>query len=107
MAFTKGKSGNPNGRPKGTPNRSTRAVRQALEATLSNEIDNLPAMLEQLDPRDRVTALARLLPYILPRMELSEVIEVKPKEEGNLDYSKLSTEELETMYNLIQKAERA
>jgi hypothetical protein len=103
MGFVKGQSGNPAGRKKGVPNKSTAASRKKLEVIIWDEIDQLPEHLNKLDPRDRVTAVARLLPYVLPKM--TEIIEAEPThEKQGIDYSKLSVEELETMYGLLQKA---
>ena len=55
------------GRTKGTPNRTTAETKQLLQSIVSKELDKLGAMLEQLEPNDRINAIAKLLPYILPK----------------------------------------
>lgn len=55
------------GRSKGTPNRTTAETKQLLQSIVSKELDNLGAMLEQLEPNERINAISKLLPYILPK----------------------------------------
>lgn len=72
MAFVAGKSGNPSGRPKGTPDRRTALVRE-LEA-------DLPAMLSALKTAalaGDVQALKLLLDRLLPvRKSTTEPVEL-------------------------------
>lgn len=55
------------GRIKGTPNRSTAETKELLQKIVNKEIDNLSLLLEQLEPNERVNALSKLLPYIVPK----------------------------------------
>ncbi len=64
MANTTGKKFG--GRRKGTPNKLTAEMREALRTILEGEIDKLPALLDSLKPEKRVEMLARFLPFILP-----------------------------------------
>ena len=57
------------GRTKGTPNKTTAETKQALQNVLSKQIDMLQATLNKLEPVDKVNALAKLLPYILPKQQ--------------------------------------
>ena len=55
------------GRAKGTPNRTTAETKELLQAIISKELDKLGGMLEQLEPNERINAISKLLPYILPK----------------------------------------
>ena len=57
------------GRTKGTPNKTTAETKQALQNVLSKQIDMLQATLNKLEPVGKVNALAKLLPYILPKQQ--------------------------------------
>lgn len=54
------------GRQKGTPNKLTFQTRQVLMNALNYELNNLPMLLEQLKPIERVDAILRLSRLILP-----------------------------------------
>lgn len=57
------------GRSKGTPNKTTAETKQALQNVLSKQIDSLEVTLNKLSAVDRVNALSKLLPYILPKQQ--------------------------------------
>ena len=66
----KGVSNNPAGKPKGTQNRTTKTTREALKKALAGHIKALPQYLDKIEnPKDKVDALAKILPYILPKMK--------------------------------------
>lgn len=39
-----------------------------LKDIVQREIDNLPAALEQLEPKERIKTLLALLPYVAPKV---------------------------------------
>jgi 23S rRNA C2498 (ribose-2'-O)-methylase RlmM len=91
------------GRTKGTPNRNTAETKELIQNIVNKELPKLGAMLEQLEPNDRINAIAKLLPYILPKQnEVKAEIKAETKEnQPTLDLSKLSLstlEELERAY---------
>jgi hypothetical protein len=57
------------GRKAGVPNKLTFQTRQILLGVVASELENLPELLEKLDPIQRVDSLCKLLKYILPTME--------------------------------------
>jgi hypothetical protein len=50
----------------------TATARTRLQELVRTELEALPTTLSQLEPKDRVAALTRLLPYALPRAEEKE-----------------------------------
>lgn len=82
------------GRVKGTPNRTTSETKDLLQTIVMKEIDNLGEMLEKLEPLERVNAIAKLLPYILPKQSEVKTEVARNANEQKLDYSKLSDQTL-------------
>ena len=56
------------GRAKGTPNKITAETREILFDIVKNEIDNLPSLLEQMEVRERVYILTKLMPFVFPKV---------------------------------------
>ena len=61
------------GREQGTPNRLTRELREALKNLLAKEIESIPDHLSQLEPKDRLEMITKLLPYVLPKVEAASM----------------------------------
>lgn len=67
MANTTGKKHG--GRQKGTPNRLTKELRSVLKEVIYNELDNIEERLEQLEPKQRLELVIKLMPYVFPKIE--------------------------------------
>jgi hypothetical protein len=67
MPFQKGHKLAP-GRAKGSKNKLSTEVRAALATALEGELENIQELLNQLEPKERIDAIAKLLPFILPRL---------------------------------------
>ncbi|MEO6039793.1 MAG: hypothetical protein ABIQ93_15370 [Saprospiraceae bacterium] len=89
MPFEKGKSGNPNGRKSGAPNRVTSDLRQRILGLLDKNFDSLEADIQGLEPRERVNAWVKLLEYVVPKLQRTETV---------IDLSKLSDAEIDTLF---------
>jgi hypothetical protein len=94
MAQKKGKTGNPNGRPKGTPNKVTSDLRTWVNDILNDNRKQFTADLKQLEPHQRVSVFEKLLSYAVPKMQSVE---------AKIDLEKLSDEQLDIIINELTK----
>lgn len=76
MANTTGKKYG--GRQKGTPNRLTKELRESLALIMKSEIELLPQHLKNLEIKDRLSLLVRLLPYLMPKAGIEELNSDEP-----------------------------
>lgn len=64
------------GRPKGSTNKSSNAIREAYQKLLENNLDNMSVWLGDIskkDPAKAVDLMLRLSEYILPKLARTEV----------------------------------
>jgi len=74
MGFKKGKSGNPEGRPKGSLNKTTNEIRELISKAI--DTDKMKDALNQItDPLDYLNAVSKLLPYAIGKVKPTENIE--------------------------------
>ncbi len=67
------------GRKQGIPNKSTTQIRELLNSVLQEEIERVPEHFNAItDPKQRLDALAKLLPFIAPKMQ--SIKEVKQED---------------------------
>ena len=72
--FQPGQSGNPMGRPKGSPNQTTAMVRQLFADILEAEQENFKEALERLrqeSPKEYVLVLTKLSQKFLPDLTVT------------------------------------
>lgn len=75
MPQPKGRTGNPNGRPKGTPNKVTATVRNWLADMIQKNQTQLEQDFLSLQPLERLAMLEKLLPYIMPKVQNATEVE--------------------------------
>ena len=66
------------GRQAGTPNRLTKELRIALKNILYEELQKIPDHMNNLDPKDRLELIIKLIPYVLPKVEAVNYKENEP-----------------------------
>ena len=54
-------------RMKGTPNKVTRDVRETIQSVLEKRVDRIPKLLDQLEPKEELEMMVKLLVFIVPK----------------------------------------
>ena len=85
------KTNNPNGRPKGVPNKISADLRQRISDFLNNKWASVETDFDTLEPKERLMFFERLLQYSIP----------KQKEVTKIDIGSLTDEEVD---QLLDKA---
>lgn len=67
MPFKPGQSGNPQGRKKGSKNKTPEQVRKSVQVFIEKNMKHIQADFDQLEPKDRLVFIERLLRHILPK----------------------------------------
>ena len=66
------------GRKKGTPNLLTGTTKEIIGQIVLKELQRLPGLLDQMDPKEKADCIFKLLPYILPKTAPVEEFKAKP-----------------------------
>jgi uncharacterized protein DUF5681 len=69
MAFEKGQSGNPDGRPKGSGNKVTSKLRETISGFLDEQFVKVKEDFTKLKPGERVRLYIELLQYGVPKLQ--------------------------------------
>jgi hypothetical protein len=65
----KGHTNNPNGRPRGVPNKVTTDLRQCITNFLEDNWEQIQRDWQDLEPKDRIVLFEKLLKYVLPTLQ--------------------------------------
>ncbi len=75
MAYTKGQSGNPQGRPKGAKGKYTSTIRKWIVELINKNREQIEKDFLQLEAKDRLQMIEKFLPYIMPKVEKADEVE--------------------------------
>jgi len=107
MTLKKGETNNPNGRPKGKPNKATAELKTWITELIDNNRDQLEIDLKSMQPKERWQIIERLMQYTVPKMQNtqmemsasdSQIIKV-----GYGSLSALSDDELRSLETMQKK----
>ena len=76
MAFKKGEVTNPNGRPKGKPNKTTVEIREAYQRLVEDNLTNMSLWLADVaadNPEKAMDLMLKLSEYMIPKLARQEV----------------------------------
>jgi hypothetical protein len=81
------------GRKKGTSNKLTGTVKEMITQFVTEELQNLPDLLKNLEPKEKAEYILKLLPYIAPKIGLADAPkEQSPQERRSLMFSMFKTQ---------------
>lgn len=69
----KGQTNNPDGRPKGSPNKVTKKLRERISDFLEENWEKIEKDFDQLEPKERVSLFEKLLQYTVPKLQSTEL----------------------------------
>ena len=73
MPQPKGHTGNPNGRPKGKPNRITSEAKVWIQQLIDKNRSMLEKDLLKMDAKERWTIIEKLMAYVIPKMSTGSI----------------------------------
>ena len=103
MAFKKGQSGNPTGRPRGSTSEKTAYIRDWVISVIGANAQRLANDFPRLSRKEQWRVITQILPYILPRQHEAVIdanMEVKTAEPITLRFV-ASKEDLERIQSEV------
>jgi hypothetical protein len=79
------------GRQKGTPNKATANLKNTIHGIVERQFETLESDLEELDGRDKINFVLKLIEYVLPKQR-----------ETKIDFNSLSDEEIDELINRLK-----
>ena len=79
----KGHTNNPNGRPKGVPNKTTKEIREAYQNLVEMNLDNMTQWISEVaqkDPNKAMELMIKLSEYFIPKLARQEITGAEGKD---------------------------
>ena len=96
MGLKKGQVNNPTGRPKGSPNKVTEAMRENINVFLNANWQTIQNDFKALEPKDRLTFYEKLLKYTLPTLQAQSI---------TTDFEKMTDEQLDQIIERLTRSQ--
>ena len=84
MTHKKGHTNNPNGRPKGKPNKVTGELKTWVHELIDGNRETIKTDLQAIEPAQRLAILEKLMSYCIPKQQAIDV-----KAQVNAEYEAL------------------
>ncbi len=88
--FTKGKSGNPRGRPKGAKGKVSTDIKAFLQSVVIANYETIQKDLAALDAKDRLAVLEKFIGYLVPKAT-----------NHNVSVDKLTDAQIDELLNIL------
>lgn len=85
---------NPNGRPKGIPNKSTNELRQWISEFIEGQREQIISDWQALEPKDRIIMFEKLMRFVLPTLQATTL---------QTDFERLPDEQLDYIINELKQ----
>ena len=82
------------GRQKGSLNKITSNLKATIQGIVERQFETLEDDLEQMDAKDKVNAVLKLIEYVLPKQR-----------EQKINFSDMNDQELDELINRLKKSE--
>lgn len=105
MGQKKGQTGNPNGRPKGVPNKITGTVKEWIASIIDGNRRQFEKDLSELEAGERVRVISNLLPFVVPKLQSASAEEILEAEYKKLE-ELLDTAPDEAINEIVERINR-
>lgn len=103
MGQPRGKTGNPNGRPKGSNNKVTTEMRTWLANLIEGKKEQIVTDLESLAPKERLQMIEKFLQYTLPKLQSVEQ-DISLDHDLTAGLDRLNNDQIDTIIKTIVKS---